>query len=112
MNRVCVPTILDQVSSPFIEVLSVSFCFADVGARTNWPAYFDWEGVTERLLSPQFASLKRVEVEWPMSNYFQAADVESFFANGPFSPITERGLLRLKCLHLAKSKQSALNSQM
>ena len=59
MNRISFPMILDQVSSPFIEVLS--FRFADVGARTDWSAYFDWEGVTERLLSPQFANLKRVE---------------------------------------------------
>ena len=95
MNRVFVPPILDQVSSPSFEVLSL--CFLGVGSPVDeWDIHFDWKGVAERLSRPQFSNLKRVYVEWPLSTHFQASDVESFFAHGPFSPITKRGLVQLK----------------
>jgi hypothetical protein len=95
MNRVFVPPILDQVSSPSFEVLSL--CFLGVSSPVDeWEIHFDWKGVAERLSQPRFANLKRVYVEWPLSSHFQASDVKSFFANGPFSSITERGLVQLK----------------
>jgi hypothetical protein len=95
MNRVFVPQILDQVSSPSFEVLSLRFL--GVGSAVDeWNIHFDWKGVAERLSQPQFANLRRVYVEWPLSSHFQASDVELFFANGPFSPITKRGLIQLK----------------
>ncbi|KIM86224.1 hypothetical protein PILCRDRAFT_319687 [Piloderma croceum F 1598] len=64
MNRVFVPPILDQVSSPSFEVLSL--CFLGVDSPVDeWNIHFDWKGVAERLSQPQFVNLKRFTLSGP-----------------------------------------------
>jgi len=94
-DQVFVPSILEQVSSPLFELLSLRFKKVYLPVN-EWNAYFDWKKVADILLQPQFANLKRVYIEWPLSPHLRESDVESFFANGPFSPITERGLVQLE----------------
>lgn len=60
-------------------------------------AALDWKALADLLLQPQFANLKRVCVEWVLSYGSKRSDVEAFFAEGPFSAVTRRGLVQLKC---------------
>lgn len=93
-NRFFVPRILEQVCSPSFEALSLRFLCVDIVDK--WDDDFDWEGVADTLSQPQFANLKRVYVEWSISGRTQRSQVESFFANGPFSSIMKRGLVQMK----------------
>jgi len=96
MNKLFILPIIAQVSSPSFEELSLNFMGVRTQSTEEWNDHFDWKGVAERLSLPQFANLKRVCVDWPLFRDMQASDVESFFATGPFSAVTRRGLLQLK----------------
>jgi hypothetical protein len=98
-NWLFILPILAQVSSPSFEELCLYFIVVDSHSSDEWNDCFDWKGVAECLLRPQFANLKRVCIEWPLSHDTQSSDVELFLEAGPFSPITRRGLVQLKLVH-------------
>lgn len=95
-NRLLILPILTQVSSSSFEELTLNIVRVTSSAADDWNVHFDWGGVAEWLMRPQFASLKRVCIEWPLTSSMQSSDVESFLEIGPFSPITRRGLVQLK----------------
>jgi len=84
--------ILNRVSSSCIE--EVSFGVEEVGTDEAADT-IDWSAIADALLRPQFINLKRVRIEWPI---LRAPFAKKYFAEGPFSSMTRRGLVQLKFL--------------